>query len=155
MYASLIFQSHYGLILSFWRITEKTEKGESFQSHYGLILSTLYFTDLSNKTCCFQSHYGLILSGEGEGSITGNEVSFNPTMVWFYRINGGGYDFYERHLSIPLWSDFIPHFLAISRISSCSFQSHYGLILSVNYINTFLHILELSIPLWSDFICQR
>ena len=97
----------------------------------------------------FQSHYGLILSYNGTGS-----------------------EQYNKTLSIPLWSDFIPtkwytkepsifqsHYgLILSwtirklHNTKTSFQSHYGLILS-SFVSFFDILLRrLSIPLWSDFI---
>ncbi len=104
----------------------------------------------------FQSHYGLILSGVSNTIIRKNtglsiplwsdfidwmhlhpavfQRSFNPTMVWFYRVTCCNNKCCSCYLSIPLWSDFITSSNALLVPLCQSFQSHYGLILS--YIPT-------------------
>ncbi len=171
------FQSHFGLILScprwlydlwnfrlsipfwsdfIWRVwDDRVTKTYDFQSHYGLILSAPA-TLCPLKGRSFQSHYGLILSQCFQKRAGGSSnLSFNPTMVWFYR------------------------FLSLEPIiTTTRFQSHYGLILSGRVggegyctYKTFNptmvwfypapavleHIFwyKLSIPLWSDFITHK
>ena len=101
----IIFQSHYGLILSNDpdRIREAKEKtfNPTMVWFYQVILE---FKSLT--TSFFQSHYGLILSQKRKNTlliftllsiplwsdfitkdlayIDENGNSFNPTMVWFY-----------------------------------------------------------------------
>ncbi len=102
-------------------------------------------------------------------------VAFNPTMVWFYQLDGKVCIAPDVSLSIPLWSDFITALSAISPVVTNAFQSHYGLILSVVIAHESIkdfktfnptmvwfyqsascheprHSVRLSIPLWSDFI---
>ncbi len=133
------FQSHYGLILSIWLLTDFMHLNDTFQSHYGLILSwgfgmpRIRLKKLSIPLWSdfilveyarshlvfhpFQSHYGLILSNvwdlqklsDIKDNII-NSLTFNPTMVWFY-LEIIFQQFFACHfLSIPLWSDFILNF---------------------------------------------
>ena len=126
-----------------------------FQSHYGLILSTLFTCRFTSITCLsiplwsdfiaqkklqkwldwlhFQSHYGLILSARRYLRNRPNRLAFNPTMVWFYPKFCPEFLILSRHLSIPLWSDFITIRFWFRYIPMCFFQSHYGLILSYPY----------------------
>ena len=78
----------------------------------------------------FQSHYGLILSIRKRIAPLSKSKTFNPTMVWFYRVNDDTVHHRSFLLSIPLWSDFI---------SQPTWHRELGLF-------------TLSIPLWSDFI---
>ena len=80
------------------------------------------------------------------------QSAFNPTMVWFYRRVNGMHSITEDSLSIPLWSDFIKVQKKLWRMTTYSFQSHYGLILSLVAWYCLLNFNNLSIPLWSDFI---
>ena len=57
-------------------------------------------------------------------------ITFNPTMVWFYRAQRRAEEARRRALSIPLWSDFIEKLDKLIAIAEDAFQSHYGLILS-------------------------
>ena len=120
-------------------------------------------------------HFGLILSGEVEVVVRGKTVTFNPILVWFYRVPEKTLDFFPAQLSIPLWSDFIQTTRHRSWKPKWSFQSHYGLILSpvitiripfsvLTFNPTMVWFYQyllsegklcyrwLSIPLWSDFI---
>ena len=130
MYASLIFQSHYGLILSkilsrvynlesssfnptmvwFYRAVLLSFMKSQLCPAFNPTMVWFYLPILFNpetKEYSFQSHYGLILSGSNIYSSPLMIVTFNPTMVWFY--HNGLYLFIVR----------------------CeAFQSHYGLILS-------------------------
>ena len=81
-----------------------------------------------------------------------SQLTFNPTMVWFYPMNGQVKSKFNVDLSIPLWSDFIQTKLNSSLENSDSFQSHYGLILSLADAKIDKIEIALSIPLWSDFI---
>ena len=56
-----------------------------FQSHYGLILSKARREHTARHRSHFQSHYGLILSVRNIGGLIFVSLTFNPTMVWFYR----------------------------------------------------------------------
>ena len=100
-----------------------------FQSHYGLILSSLWTSEIEfewalsiplwsdfiaiverealTRAYNFQSHYGLILSFHLCNVCVLHVVTFNPTMVWFYRPTGRESSWRGWELSIPLWSDFI------------------------------------------------
>ena len=124
-----------------------------FQSHYGLILSRrVHSIQSATPHFDFQSHYGLILSFINLFCVIELWSPFNPTMVWFY-LEAIWKEIAEiKTLSIPLWSDFIvrknegvcvnpPHpafsggrgcgGVAEGTWRQCSFQSHYGLILSL------------------------
>ena len=57
-------------------------------------------------------------------------VTFNPTMVWFYRVGVRALFPVPKLLSIPLWSDFIVLYRGHEHTVIPGFQSHYGLILS-------------------------
>ncbi len=78
------FQSHYGLILSMISAGENKYINYIFQSHYGLILSIVYWLCVI-VIVAFQSHYGLILSAKIAVLSCSSNLSFNPTMVWFYQ----------------------------------------------------------------------
>ena len=55
----------------------------------------------------FQSHFGLILSSRWSMSLLSMKKSFNPILVWFYRVNEVWQVPRLSALSIPFWSDFI------------------------------------------------
>ena len=57
-------------------------------------------------------------------------IAFNPILVWFYRLRRRFRWFWVWALSIPFWSDFIPHYNIRSWWQYNYFQSHFGLILS-------------------------
>ena len=135
---------------------------------------TLVYNVLHLRSTFFQSHYGLILSLFKHIYGIWKEISFNPTMVWFYPAVKRLVYRSKIKLSIPLWSDFIYKLWLISitiwrafnptmvwfyhqqavhtELDSISFQSHYGLILSQTYCPIAPPQPQLSIPLWSDFI---
>ena len=137
----------------------------------------IFIIRTNDGTKYFQSHYGLILSLKFSARFFQTFPAFNPTMVWFYRINSGGYDFYEKHLSIPLWSDFILQSVQSLRKNSlqpfnptmvwfyhCRIRSQIRTsVLSIPLWSDFIineveHVgvkIFLSIPLWSDFIVQK
>ena len=101
----------------------------------------------------FQSHYGLILSYQLPLREVQVLLTFNPTMVWFYR-NVSLHDLSDHSsLSIPLWSDFID---ATYRIVDIDYLSAFNPTMVWFYQNfiqempTYEQVL--SIPLWSDFI---
>ena len=82
----------------------------------------------------FQSHYGLILSIVSLCSELLRVLSFNPTMVWFYRANIlpilSNLGAFQSHYGLIL-----SEFAIVERgalIQAYNFQSHYGLILSRN-----------------------
>ena len=154
-FALIVFQSHYGLILSH-KLLQAYSTWESpfnptmvwfylhqkpkrtviscyFQSHYGLILSFTTFAALyERRKNAFQSHYGLILSGFTPERDQKTQETFNPTMVWFY-----------------------PKSCNWRNTPKRVFQSHYGLILSFfSYDLLCINCYILSIPLWSDFITR-
>ena len=87
------------------------------------------------STLNFQSHYGLILSKISLWRLYPLPVSFNPTMVWFYRAVGVD-NLSLCKLSIPLWSDFIGLSGVWGATGDFVFQSHYGLILSCTHSST-------------------
>ena len=100
----------------------------------------------------FQSHFGLILSDFFQITTARRNETFNPILVWFYReIYGGESGRFLNALSIPFWSDFIGWSMFTMR-RTCSFQSHFGLILSRGRLWREWLYQELSIPFWSDFI---
>ena len=100
-----------------------------FQSHFGLILSPLNIHTNPNGLLAFNPILVWFYHLRKKLEAKRKELAFNPTMVWFYLL--------KKRYNDVRWQ---------------SFQSHYGLILSVNYINRLFHKLILSIPLWSDFI---
>ena len=126
-------------------------ESQSFQSHFGLILSSWYtFTNASfsflsipfwsdfiwveyysqKTTSSFQSHFGLILSALFSFHPKRNLRTFNPILVWFYRLPCCRADEGFISLSIPFWSDFIRSWSHHPWWDNNSFQSHFGLILS-------------------------
>ena len=147
---AIIFQSHFGLILSplnrcwqrcsvflsipFWsdfiqeRVIQYGRSAGSFQSHFGLILSQFY---------------SLISGAAG--------IAFNPILVWFYQWTARSWPFLVKTFNpILVWfylSDF-----STSSAPIIAFQSHFGLILSLSRLLTWGCLFRLSIPFWSDFI---
>ena len=124
------FQSHYGLILSYYEN----------RACWGIQLSIPLWSDFIAK------FYQFLISSRWASA-------FNPTMVWFYPLSvisialliiffQSHYglilsyssrrtsDFFQQ-LSIPLWSDFISVKIDGTTYTRASFQSHYGLILSL------------------------
>ena len=82
--ASGNFQSHYGLILSVYRMyNEKKIRALSIPLWSDFILTIEIYDETYKKI--FQSHYGLILSANQMWQLIKQEETFNPTMVWFYR----------------------------------------------------------------------
>ena len=99
------FQSHYGLILSKWKVGEVRPHGtlsiplwsdfitEKAAKMAGLLtLSIPLWSDfiperviLYKCKTSFQSHYGLILSNSTIFELLNSLYPFNPTMVWFYQ----------------------------------------------------------------------
>ena len=148
-YAS--FQSHYGLILSVEIYRKKKERKHlSIPLWSDFIIINELFKKI--KLLTFQSHYGLILSLTVDNIVSTVFCTFNPTMVWFYQSLLYSLDHSIMHLSIPLWSDFIKPCKVPWNNKPLSFQSHYGLILSLLWFLVFFELVILSIPLWSDFI---
>ena len=103
------FQSHFGLILSrckedavklaiepfnpilvwFYPLFPFINKPDihGFQSHFGLILSNSNFSYWTIWIRSFQSHFGLILSPYSVFYQIVSLLSFNPILVWFYRVS--------------------------------------------------------------------
>ena len=67
-----------------WSMTDNESSSYVFQSHYGLILSWAKGENIKLLFISFQSHYGLILSPTTSTEERAKRVAFNPTMVWFY-----------------------------------------------------------------------
>ncbi len=177
LYRNILFQSHYGLILSGTYVPYPVTIEEPFNPTmvwfylgckavwhwYRGILSIPLWSDFILKLfwnhifeqSFFQSHYGLILSRAWVGWDTTTKAAFNPTMVWFYRCSISNSSNVHEDLSIPLWSDFITTVRYGRLMSLAGFQSHYGLILSRVQTSTDCSNQWLSIPLWSDFIDMR
>ena len=148
-----IFQSHYGLILSF-NIPSFRRPCRSFQSHYGLILSPVNHRYLPVTQNAFNPtmvwfYLGRTVQNAEDGWFAFNPTmvwfylptqsrqearrsAFNPTMVWFYLKTCFRVEIFNTSLSIPLWSDFILSSIkdSITKSLKENFQSHYGLILS-------------------------
>ena len=105
-----------------------------FQSHYGLILSFIFLSFSYSTTTSLAFNPTMVWFYPKQDTELLKKLSrtFNPTMVWFYPID---YDFCFKvvvDLSIPLWSDFIRTVVFYDHVREFVFQSHYGLILSIN-----------------------
>ena len=148
-----------------------------FQSHLGLI-STWYsvlFSDIRNKL--FQSHLGLISTFFSSSAASFSSSSFNPTLVWFQlreeRWRGSARFTFQSHLGL-----ISTHLLCGWRGGCGCFQSHLGLISTeligiktLTATDTFNPTLvwfqrfilqksqtspiSLSIPPWSDFNAKK
>ena len=149
-----IFQSHYGLILSNWFLEGDSCNFSSFQSHYGLILSQgrPNYDNWRFRNTIFQSHYGLILSLFSPLLIIWSIRPFNPTMVWFYHGGKELVEISEHLLSIPLWSDFIGGVKVVANDPGNAFNPTMVWFYRFSVLEVFEVGKHLSIPLWSDFI---
>ena len=100
------FQSHYGLILSIYRLMVMGLIKTTFNPTMVWFYLQRVGVEWLERTN-FQSHYGLILSWSTCCNTDGCCFPFNPTMVWFYQHVRWSPFIAKWSLSIPLWSDFI------------------------------------------------
>ena len=125
----------------------------TFQSHFGLILSPYQQRAVEQALAAFQSHFGLILSLICDIFEYDDVTSFNPILVWFYRLLRISGKNQEISLSIPFWSDFIqPNQRtagAVTLTLSIPFWSDF---INIHFNQVSRKYCELSIPFWSDFI---
>ena len=124
-----------------------------FQSHFGLILSysKVLFQDL--KTLSFNPILvWFYREWKKVADVHDNALTFNPILVWFYQSLAFTRRWKSWSLSIPFWSDFIFVGCLYYIIKLFTFQSHFGLILSLNILSYKIITWKLSIPFWSDFI---
>ena len=127
---ALIFQSHYGLILSLtplrpflsflhtfnptmvWFYPKRSNisftSSSLFQSHYGLILSENCTIKKDRMILTFNpTMVWFYLVELSDVKLCATCFAFNPTMVWFYHKPIHDVPACRKELSIPLWSDFI------------------------------------------------
>ena len=151
------FQSHFGLILSFESKVMECYVGKTFNP----ILVWFYlvlWAKWTNWKGCFQSHFGLILSNLKDMLKLANSKDFQSHFGLILSTTPSIELATTKQLSIPFWSDFILFHLFQFRVFQfpfnpilvwfyhrnhdptldCQtvFQSHFGLILSNNLLNS-------------------
>ena len=100
-----------------------------FQSHFGLILSDLFRGSIIHIRSWLSIPFWSDFIREFKRTVDRILITFNPILVWFYLLS-----------------------FSTTSTACLSFQSHFGLILSIYTKHTNRKHKNLSIPFWSDFI---